>query len=275
LLIDDLTSTVPSVQLALSALLLERRLGEHPLPPGWVPMATANYITDDSGAGRLLANIMDRMLIVNVVADVSIWVYDFAIPNDLHPAVIGFVQFRPQFFNTFSKRSNHRIEEGKTFTTPRSYARLSAILKEAEQSDPALLLDAEIRRNLLVTAIDPAVAVEFDQYYAHVRHIEKALLTFAKEGTLPDFNDQMLLYAFVSALPSLPENHLIKAELRDISSLLDHICKFCCDYTNVPPDLRLSILIALKKRYKNELVMLPNYTKALIHFQKELSSYDF
>jgi len=132
LLIDEITSAMPSVQVAFHPLFhpQERRLGNDRLADGWIPMATGNYATDGAGAMGLLSALSDRANIINVVSDWKIWKEDYAIPKGLHPITIGLINFRNDLLNTFDKRA--KGEKGKQFASERSHTQVSKILYYAE-----------------------------------------------------------------------------------------------------------------------------------------------
>lgn len=128
LLIDELPSGLPAVQVALHPLFhpKERRLGSDSLPEGWVPMATGNYASDGAGAYNLLTALTDRVCVLNVKEDLGIWKEDFALPHKIHPIVLGFLNFRPDLFSTFEKRV--KGGNGKSFASPRTWKEASDLL---------------------------------------------------------------------------------------------------------------------------------------------------
>ena len=132
LLIDELPSGLPAVQIALHPLFhpKERRLGEDKIPQGWIPFATGNYTSDGAGAHALLTALSDRVCILNVVPDYQVWKEDYAIPNGVHPVSIGLLNFRPDLFSTFEKRN--KADKGKTFASPRTHQMASKVLHYAE-----------------------------------------------------------------------------------------------------------------------------------------------
>lgn len=133
LLIDELTSGMPAVQVSLHPLFhpRERRLGNDKLPDGWIPMATGNYASDGAGAQSLLTALSDRVCIVNVVEDYTVWKQDYAIPREIHPLVTGFLDFRTDLFSTFAKRK--KGENGKTFGSPRTHTSVSDVFYYDEE----------------------------------------------------------------------------------------------------------------------------------------------
>lgn len=141
LVIDELSSALPSVQVSMHPLFLERRLGTHKLPAGWMPMATGNYASNGAGAYNLLTALSDRVCIINVVPDVDVWKQDFAIPNGVHTMVLGYINFKPANLSTFAQRNKN--QQGKQFGTPRTHWEVSKVLHYHDKhplSDNALYI---------------------------------------------------------------------------------------------------------------------------------------
>jgi hypothetical protein len=132
LVIEEITSALPSVQVALHSLFhpQERRLGEHKLPENVVPIAIGNFATDGAGARMLLNALKDRVMVLNVTLPYQEWREDYAIPNRVHPIVLGQLAFKPDMFNTFEKRDG---KHSKDFVTPRTHTQISRWLYRAEK----------------------------------------------------------------------------------------------------------------------------------------------
>ena len=216
LLIDELPSGLPSVQVALHPLFhpRERRLGGDKLPDGWIPMATGNYVSDNAGARNILSALSDRICILNIVEDYAIWKNDYAIPNKIHPMVIAFLHFRPNLLSTFSKRNKNSKE--KTFATPRSHAAVSAVLYEADKNK----LSQEELLAMLTGLVGAGIATE---YIAYMKLCDK--LTDPREilvkGNYVKHKDPSVLYALCTAIAS----HLDKVEI-PINKAIDRMLEY-------------------------------------------------
>lgn len=196
LLIDELPSGLPAVQVALHSLFhpKERRIGEHTLPEGWIPMATGNYASDGAGASNLLSALGDRVNIINVKEDYQVWKEDYAIPKKLHPVVMGLLNFREDLFCTFEDRN--KGEKGKGFVTPRTHTQISEILYE---NDAHPLGDEAMFVSIAGYAGD-AVATQytaFSKTYAGLPDPEKI---YKGEDIIVPSDEPSLLYALCSAL---------------------------------------------------------------------------
>jgi hypothetical protein len=122
LLIDEISSAIPDVQVSLHALFHpdDRRLGEHKLPDGWIPMATGNRVEDSAGARHLLSALRNRCILIEVTPNLDEWIEDFAIPNGVTKEVIGFL--------TFNRAKFVHYTDGAS-ATPRTWHLLSKMMK--------------------------------------------------------------------------------------------------------------------------------------------------
>src|SRR5437763_8080982 len=95
LFLDELPACAPDVQKAFYALLLERRLGEHPLPPGTWVVAAGNRVEDRSLVRALSSALVNRVIMLQVRVDVAEWLA-WARGQDLRRQVIDFIEEHPQ-----------------------------------------------------------------------------------------------------------------------------------------------------------------------------------
>lgn len=268
LLIDEIASTTALTQVALNALFLERRLGEHRIPDGWIPMATANYVSDDAGASRILSTMEDRVLLLNIYPCHVTWLREFAIPRKLHPAVVSFISFSPQNFNTFASRKQFKIQEGRTFTTGRSWETLSDLLYKAEAEGIDLYRESTIRQQLVQACTDPVTAKKFDNYFSCIRRIEHYIKRFVELGSFPEELDDMgLQHAFASQLCYLPDQFPDKKE-----QILNHICRFCREWEKLPADGRFTVFLSILRQHKDHLLNIPEFQPTALAFQVELQN---
>src|SRR5215471_3793460 len=73
LFLDELPACTPDVQKAFYSLLLERRLGEYPLPPGTWVVAAGNRAEDRALVRTISSALINRVLILQVRIDVPEW----------------------------------------------------------------------------------------------------------------------------------------------------------------------------------------------------------
>src|SRR3954466_10870990 len=94
LFLDELPACTPDVQKAFYSLLLERRLGEYPLPPGTWVVAAGNRAEDRALVRTISSALINRVLILQVRIDVSEWL-TWARGNGVRADVIDFIDESP------------------------------------------------------------------------------------------------------------------------------------------------------------------------------------
>lgn len=127
LFLDEFVQASHEVQKAIAPLILEGRIGEYVLPPGWVVMLAGNGLGDNAGANTLLSHIVNRVCIVHTRApDVDEWVTWAASDEAKIPfELIAFAKVRPNV--VFSPPKIDELAPDEAFCTPRSLHALGDI----------------------------------------------------------------------------------------------------------------------------------------------------
>lgn len=140
LFLDELPACAPDVQKAFYALLLERRLGEHPLPEGSWVVAAGNRAEDRSLVRALSSALVNRVIVLQVRVDVSEWLA-WARQEKVRPDVIAFIEAHPE------RLQRPVPERPAPFSTPRAW---TALARALDLTEAAGHLTPEIRRALAV-----------------------------------------------------------------------------------------------------------------------------
>lgn len=184
LFLDELNSAPLSVQAAIYQLILDRKIGEYSLPDGWRIVCAGNRINDKGIVFKLPSPLVNRM--VHLVLEAKYEDFkDWAIKNEIHPYIIGFLGFRVDLLSSEVPTAN---ETNPAFPTPRSWSMLSNIIK----SHP-------IESAIVYGTVGYAVGVEFLAFiklYKNLPDIDAILKGESQES--PDRADT--LYALCSAL---------------------------------------------------------------------------
>ena len=136
LMFDELGKANPSVKLAVNRTMLERTVGNTPLPAGSIVFATTNLGAE--GVGDLLkAHTRNRLTVVRMRKPTSTEWIEWGINNGVNPTVLGWVKDNPQVMTSFTEYDNpeenpyiyHPKAVGRAaFVTPRSLHAASDIL---------------------------------------------------------------------------------------------------------------------------------------------------
>ena len=145
LFLDELPAAPPEVQKAFYSLLLERRVGEHHLPPGTWVIAAGNRSEDRALVRTLSSALVNRVFVVPVRVDREEWLV-WAEANGIRSEIRSFIRFVPQALQRPAP------PDPVPFSTPRAWAMLSRDLDLAERG---LQLGDDERRALAFGRLTP------------------------------------------------------------------------------------------------------------------------
>jgi hypothetical protein len=152
ILLDELPNAAPSVQAGSYQLVLDGALGEYVVPGNVVVMAAGNRETDKGATFKMPTPLMNRFTHIELNVDFADW-QTYAINNDFHPDVVGFLTaFKDKLFD-FKPTSASR-----GFATPRSWEAVSDIIRDA------VGLPEHVKTALIAGAVGEGVAIEFVNY---------------------------------------------------------------------------------------------------------------
>lgn len=187
LFLDELNSAPPSVQAAIYQLVLNREMGEYKLPKGWRIICAGNRVSDRGVVFRLPSPLVNRMVHLHVEARFDDFKL-FALKENLHHFIIGFLSFRPDLLSSEPVLED---DANPAFATPRSYHMLSNILKKSK--------DIKFITSIIYGTIGYSAGIEFTSYVKVYEELPDVEAIY--EGNYPEIKQQpALLYALVSAL---------------------------------------------------------------------------
>ena len=186
LFLDEITSAPPSVSAAAYQLILDRKLGEYEVPPGWAIFAAGNRQGDRGVTYTMPAPLANRLSHFEVETNLDDWVL-WAYRNDIDERVIAFLRFRPELLFDFDPAHNP-----VAFPSPRSWEFAHRSLQKFGDQ-PALL------QGTMQACVGPAAGIEL---HAFVNSLDKMpdldSIIEGKEVPTPDEID--LQYAVAAAL---------------------------------------------------------------------------
>ena len=230
LLFDELTAADRSLQVAAYELILDRRLGDlYKVPEGWYICAAGNRVDDAAVAATMSSALANRFMHVELAGDVEAWAA-WAVRNNVHPAVIGFLRYRPE---CLLRQEKENLERG--WPTPRSWERVSVMLRiipNAEENETLL-------RKVVYGLVGNRAGVEFVEYFklnAEFEDVRRMMLDASLPVSIPAKIDRK--YAFCAGLAYFLWRGNAEEEKRDllngfyrISQKLpsDFACMTMCD----------------------------------------------
>jgi hypothetical protein len=179
LLFDELTAADRSLQVAAYEFILDRRLGElYKVPDNWYICAAGNRITDRAVAATMSSALANRFMHIELECDVDNWL-SWAVKNEIHPAVTGFIRFRPQMlFN----QTDENLERG--WPTPRSWERVSSVMKILHD-------DTDLIRSAVYGLVGNRAGIEFISFCKTIQNfnVREMMVDPAIEVIIPERAD--------------------------------------------------------------------------------------
>ncbi len=186
--LDELSAADRSVQVAAYELVLDRRLGKlYTVPPGYLIVAAGNVATDRAVATTMSSALANRFMHVEVKDDQESWLV-WARGNNIHPAVTGFIAYKPtMLFNM----DDENLERG--WPSPRSWERVSEMCH--------ICTNDKLLRKIVFGLVGNRAGVEFMAFYklnAKFDNILDVMRNPKAKINIPEQADQT--YAMVSAM---------------------------------------------------------------------------
>jgi len=138
LFLDEITSAASAVSAAAYQLILDRRLGEYAIPPGWAIFAAGNRQADRGVTYAMPAPLANRFAHYEVDVDLDDWV-QWAWAPGVDERLIGFLRFKPELLFDFDPARTLAGE--MAFPSPRSWEFAHRALRKFGDR-PALLQGA-------------------------------------------------------------------------------------------------------------------------------------
>jgi hypothetical protein len=152
LFLDEMNSAPPAVQAAGYQLVLNRRVGKYHLPDNVVIVAAGNRDSDKGVTYRMPMPLANRFIHLEMRADFTSW-QNWAVKNNIHKDVVGYLSFAKQDLYDFDSKSSSRA-----FATPRSWCFVSDLL------DDEANMDTDTQFNLIAGAVGEGLAVKFSAH---------------------------------------------------------------------------------------------------------------
>lgn len=186
LILDELTSAAPDVQLAAHHILWREKNSDLELGEGWRIIATGNEAQHKTVYRALSGPIRaGRVHIIHLEEDAEQWA-KFATDRGIRPEVVAFIRWRPELL------ASKEIPAEGSYTSPRSWESASRVL--------SLNLPIQLEREMLTGTIGDSATTEFTGFLRTVRDlpsIQRVMANQAKEA-IP--TSTSLQYALVSNL---------------------------------------------------------------------------
>ena len=213
LFLDELPASAPDIQKAFYSLLLERRLGEHTLPPGTWVVAAGNRSEDRALVRTISSALVNRVVILQIRVDLDEWLR-WAEHERIREEITAFVKSRPEaLLRPIPKTA-------VPFSTPRAWASLSRAIDLAEQADA---LDEAVLRSLVAGRVSQEDATPFCDWFRAVQTAEEFVLGLGWSN----------LTATKVAEMDLSARAIVQLEMNGIGSVGDLLTRSEADLLNL------------------------------------------
>jgi hypothetical protein len=147
LFLDEMNSAAPAVQAAAYQLILNRKVGQYHLPDNVMIVAAGNREADKGVTYRMPAPLANRFIHLEMQVNFEDW-FQWAVNNNIHKDVVGFLTFSKKDLYDFDPKSPSR-----SFATPRSWSFVSELLEDE--------LDDNTTTDLVSGSVGEGLAVKF------------------------------------------------------------------------------------------------------------------
>ena len=190
----------------MAQLIQERRLGEHRLAPEATLVLAGNRATDRAGAQTDPTHVIDRVFLVNVIADLDIWI-KWALKNGVKPEIVSFLRFKPDVFSQFDPQARKNA-------TPRGWTKVSTFLD--------MKLPDEIEMAAIQGQVGPGPAIDFKSYlnvYRDMPDIDR-MIANPDDNKMPNpMKKPDLVYAICGSVA----HKTTKENIDNVFRLLEHL----------------------------------------------------
>lgn len=223
--LDEITAADRSIQVAAYELILDRRLGTlYKVPDQWYIIAAGNNSTDRAVATTMSSALANRFTHVELDCFPPDWLR-YARGSGFHPAVTGFIQFKP---NYLMKMKGENLERG--WPSPRSWERVSEICNIYNGGVDELTAADSIFRKMVRGTIGVGAEIEFNAFYRIHRKFDdvyKLMLSPKAMIELPREQDQKI--ALISAMVYMVWKGKTEEET---NKLIEGFFRICTEFTS-------------------------------------------
>lgn len=172
LFLDEISSAPPLVQAVAYQLVLDKKIGEFSLPKGVKVIAAGNRDKDNGVTYEMPSPLSDRFIHIELKGSFNAWVEGYAAPFKVDERVVSFLFSNQHHFNNFEEDGNARK---KTFTTPRSWARVNElVLKNSPDANGKVSITDQSFGILMSGIVGEGIAAEYSTYIKDISVLPSA-----------------------------------------------------------------------------------------------------
>lgn len=213
LFLDEFNSAAQATQAAAYQLVLDRKLGDYEVPPGWAIVAAGNRATDRAIVNTMSTALKNRFTHIDYDVNNDDWC-QWALTSGINVAVLGFIRFRPALLNGFeqigaskeAKNSVAAAKDSNAFNSPRSWQFLSKLM----DANPSKDIEFELYKG----TVGEGAAGELMAYLKHYRDLPDLDALIMNPEKTPVPTEAATLYALSTGLAAKAKPHNIEAIMK-------------------------------------------------------------
>jgi hypothetical protein len=233
--LDEFPDASDEIKKASYQLVHDRKIGHsYKVPSNWTIGAAGNLITDMSAVGRTPAALNNRFCHLYVEPEITDWTANAAIPQDFHPMVIAFLNWKPTWLHCYHGMDRTElvqlIRTSDAFNTCRTWEYVSDVVKdwgcEKKEINKAF--------PLISGYVGLTAATEFKgyvQYYSQLPDIDELI---ANPGVYQIPSETAVQWALCSAV-----------SIKITADNLERIMRFA---KKLPDEMQAGMIIAAYRR---------------------------
>jgi len=215
--LGELPDAVPMVQKLANSILLDRYVGDFPLPDNCIVLADGNRMIDQCATNKTPNSVANRLMHIEIESDFAGW-KRWALKNGVHPAVIGFLSWQP---NLLSEAQPSQAD--LAFPTNRTWTAAGKVLDLLEA-------DPDGAAELMAGCVGAAAAGEFRRYWKVYDKLPSMEAIFqgraAKIPTSPD-----ALYGVIAGMAAYAAQPGMALETAQLANSIRYAMKLRPDYS--------------------------------------------
>lgn len=214
LLLDELPQARVDTKNVAAMLVLERRIGEYRLPPGWRIMAAGNRISDASGTTPMPQHLNNRFWHCHFELSLDDWL-KWGEQADIDYRVFAYIKYRPGALLDFDPKS-----KDPAFASPRSWELCSDLIKSLDHDGSMMTsIEPEVRTETFAGAVGAVRGAEFSGFLQVMNELVSVDDVFAAPLKAPLPKDPAVAYALTIALCVAAKRETLPAALAYIDRL--------------------------------------------------------
>ena len=200
LFLDELNSAHPATQTVGYQLVLDHRVGDYVLPPGWTCFGAGNRAEDKAIVNRMASALSNRFIHFDFEVNHDDWLAWAAERGDIIPEVSSFIRWKPQALHKFDDPN------ARSFQTPRTWHMVSRILP---------FTSPDVEYDVVSGLVGEGAATEFIAYNKIFRDLpDPAKIIKNPDKIKVDLTNPAIMHAIAGSLAHYADEETFEPILR-------------------------------------------------------------